>query len=94
MNAVTIRIPIPLRAFTGGADEIAVTAGTVGDALTAMGCLHGGLLQRILTPRGELRPFVNVFVGDTNIRELAGLDTPLQTGDVLAIIPAVAGGLR
>ena len=92
MNRVVIRIPMPLRSFTGGADEVPVDAATVGEALSALGAAHDGVLSRVLARKGELRPFVNVFVGERNVRTLAGLATPLGEGDVVSIIPAVAGG--
>jgi molybdopterin converting factor small subunit len=53
---------------------------------------HPQLVQRLLTPEGELRPFVNVFVGRANIRGLQGLATPVPPGAVVSILPAVAGG--
>jgi molybdopterin/thiamine biosynthesis adenylyltransferase/rhodanese-related sulfurtransferase/molybdopterin converting factor small subunit len=92
MSRVRIRIPMPLRGYTGGADEVQVEAGNVRDALQALGSAHDGLLARVLSPEGELRPFVNVFVGDRSVRALDGLATLLAEGDVIAIIPAVAGG--
>lgn len=92
MIAVSIRIPMPLRAYTGGKDEVKVEAGTVGDALKALDASYDGLQARVLSPEGELRQFVNVFVGNRNIRSLDGLATPLSEGDVISIVPAVAGG--
>ncbi|MGH2396705.1 MAG: molybdopterin-synthase adenylyltransferase MoeB [Gammaproteobacteria bacterium] len=92
MSKITIRIPMPLRSYTGGADEILVDAATVRDALTTLGTAHDGILTRVLSPDGELRQFVNVFVGGRNVRSLDGLATRLSDGDVVSIIPAVAGG--
>lgn len=92
MSQVTIRIPTPLRAHTQGADEVQVQARDVREALRALGTGREELLARVLGPEGELRSFVNVFVGSRDIRSLAGLATPLADGDVLAIVPAVAGG--
>jgi molybdopterin/thiamine biosynthesis adenylyltransferase/rhodanese-related sulfurtransferase/molybdopterin converting factor small subunit len=89
---VLVRIPTPLRSYTGGADEIPVEADTVRDALWAVGRKHGGILERVLSPEGELRQFVNVYVGAQNVRALNGLATPVREGDVLSIVPAVAGG--
>lgn len=94
MTSVTIRIPMPLRAYTGNASEVRVEAATVGEALQRLGAAHSGVLARVLSPEGELRQFVNVFVGDRNIRSLDGLATPLSEGDVIVIVPAVAGGGR
>lgn len=92
MSRVTIQIPQALRPFADETAEMVVEAGTVGDALARLGDGRPALSARILTPEGELRPFVNVFVGERNARRLDGLRTPLAEGDVVAIIPAVAGG--
>jgi molybdopterin/thiamine biosynthesis adenylyltransferase/rhodanese-related sulfurtransferase/molybdopterin converting factor small subunit len=86
---VTIRIPTPLRALAGGADEVRAQGATVGEAMKA---LDTALLARILTPEGQVRQFVNIYLGAQNIVTLKGLATPLQDGDVLSIVPAVAGG--
>lgn len=92
--AVLIRIPTPLRSYTGGADVVAVNGDNVADALAALGQQHPGILDRVLSDDGELRQFVNVYLGSANIRTLEGLGTPLEMDDILAIIPAVAGGGR
>lgn len=92
MTTVTIRIPMPLRSYTGNAAEIRVEAATVGEALQRLGAAYNGVLPRVLSPEGELRQFVNVFVGDRNIRSLEGLATPVADGDEIVIVPAVAGG--
>jgi len=89
---VSIRIPTPLRSYTGGADQVAVRATSVGEALAALGAAHPGILERVLAPEGELRRFVNVYLGPDNVGALQGLATPLTPGAVLAIVPAVAGG--
>jgi molybdopterin converting factor small subunit len=94
MSSVTIRIPTPLRSFTGGADEVKVNGATVGDALKALGATHNGVLDRVLTPEGEVRQFVNIYLGSQNVRSLNGLVTPVVEGAVLSIVPAVAGGVR
>jgi molybdopterin converting factor small subunit len=92
MSTVTVQIPPPLRPFADQAAALEVDAATVGEALARIGAGREALLARVLTPEGELRPYVNVFVGERNARHLDGLDTPLGDGDVVAIIPAVAGG--
>lgn len=92
MSQVVVQIPPPLRPFADDAAELRVAARSVAEALTAIGAGRATLLARILTPEGELRPYVNIFVGERNVRRLAGLQTPLRDGDVVAIIPAVAGG--
>jgi molybdopterin converting factor small subunit len=92
MSQIIVLIPPPLRPFAEGAAELAIEANTVGEALERIGAQRATLLARVLTPEGELRPYVNVFVGDRNVRRLDGLQTTLAEGDVVAIIPAVAGG--
>ncbi len=91
-RSVTIRIPAPLRPATGGLAEVAVEARTAGEALAELVRLHPGVRERLLDAGGELRPFVNVYVGERNLRALGGLAAHLPEGAVLAIVPAVAGG--
>jgi MoaD family protein len=92
MSHIRVRIPMALRPFVDGAEVLEVEAATVGAALEQIGTRHTGFLQRIVLDNGELRPYVNVFVGSDNIRSSGGLDTPVNDGDVVSIIPAVAGG--
>ncbi len=92
MAEVTVRIPAALQDFTGGARECAVTAASVADVVARLGERHPQLASRLLTPDGTLRPFVNVFVGADNVRDLQGLDTPIPEGTPVTILPAVAGG--
>ncbi|AXK40562.1 MoaD/ThiS family protein [Crenobacter cavernae] len=89
---VVIRIPTPLRTYTEGADEVAVQADTVGEALASLFQRHEGIGERILGPDGEPRPFVNIYLGKADVRARQGLSTPVKEGDVIAIVPAVAGG--
>jgi molybdopterin synthase sulfur carrier subunit len=92
MSRVSVLIPQALRPLAGGASVREVSAATVEEALNAIERDAPGFLARILTPEGEVRPLVNIFVGDTSIRERAGLATTLADGDIIAVIPAVAGG--
>jgi MoaD family protein len=92
MSTITVRIPTPLRPFVGDAETLDADADTVGAALDQIGAQHPAFLQRVLVRPGELRPYVNVFVGANNVRSSSGLDTPVADGDVVSIIPAVAGG--
>jgi len=89
---VTVRIPTGLRPFANGAREITVDADTLGRALSAVEQHHPGLSARILTPEGDIRPFVNLFVDETSARFMDGLNTPIKDGAIISIIPAVAGG--
>jgi MoaD family protein len=92
MSNVTVRIPAPLRPFVDDAPVLGADADTVGAVLEQIGARHPGFLQRIVVDAGELRPYVNLFVGTENVRSSSGLDTPVSDGDVVSIIPAVAGG--
>lgn len=92
MTEVTVRIPDPLRAFAGGQAEIRVAASTVAELIGRIGESHAQLPPRLLTPEGELRPYVNIFVGAANVRGRQGLATAVEPGAVVSIIPAVAGG--
>lgn len=94
MSTVSIRIATPFRAYTHNIDEVKVDAGTIKEALAALGANHAELLPQILADDGEPRQFVNLYLGNQNIRSLTGLQTPLADGDVVSIIPAVAGGSR
>ena len=88
----TLRIPTQLRPLTGGLGEVTVDGSTVGEALKALDAAHPGFGERLFDEAGKLRRFVNVFVADEDIRFLDGLETPLEEGTTVSIIPAVAGG--
>ena len=88
----TIRIPAPLRALTDDRAEVQVTGATVADALDALAVAHPGTAARVRRDDGRLHRFVNVFVGDDDVRDLQGLATRLGDDDVVSIVPAVAGG--
>jgi molybdopterin synthase sulfur carrier subunit len=90
--SVSVRIPTPLRSATGGVAEVTVDAATVRDMVADLERQHPGIRDRICEESGEIRRFVNVFVGDEDIRFLQGLDTQIPPGTQVSIIPAVAGG--
>ena len=92
MSRATVRIPAPLRGFTGGAAEISVAGNSVGDIPRSLSDAHPELKRQILNDKNEVRNFVNVFVDDKNIRSLDGLESPVAEGAVIHIVPAVAGG--
>jgi sulfur-carrier protein len=88
----TVRIPTPLRSATGGASTVEVNGSTVGEVLKNLDAAHPGIGQRVCDEQGQIRRFVNVFVDDEDVRFAAGLDTPVEDGATVSIIPAVAGG--
>jgi molybdopterin converting factor small subunit len=90
--SVTVRIPTQLRNLSGGDAEVQVEAGTVAEALKALDAAHPGFAERLFDESGSLRRFVNVFLADEDIRFLQGVDSPIADGQVVSIIPAVAGG--
>lgn len=88
----TIRIPTPLRPYTGGQAEIPVSGETVGAALTDLTTRHPALQKHLYTEAGELRAFVNIFLNEEDIRHGRGVESPLQEKDRLMIVPSIAGG--
>jgi sulfur-carrier protein len=90
--SVKVRIPTQLRPLAGGAGEVEVEGGTVGDALKALDASYPGFSERLFDENGDLRRFVNVFLGEEDIRFLDGIGTAVPAGAVVSVIPAVAGG--
>ncbi len=90
--AVTIVIPTPLRQFAGGKSEIEVEAKTAGEALDKLTTEFADLKKHLYSDAGTLRNFVNVYVGDEDIRDLDGTDTPVKDGGEIMIVPSIAGG--
>jgi MoaD family protein len=88
---ITVRIPTPLRTLTGGSDEVKASGDTVSDVIEDLERKHPGIRDRLLDAKG-VRRFVNIYVGEEDIRFLEGLKSPLKAGDVIAIVPAIAGG--
>ena len=91
-SAVTVRIPTIMRNLTGGAAEVRVSGATLAEVVTALEADHPGTRGRLLDDGGKLRRFVNVYVGDEDVRFAQGLDTPTPAGTTVSVIPAVAGG--
>ena len=87
----TVRIPTPLRTLTGDKDEVSATGETVGDVIADLETKHPGIRDRLLDEKG-VRRFVNIYVGEEDIRFLEGLKTQLKAGDQISIVPAIAGG--
>ena len=90
--SVTIVIPTPLRQFAGGQSEIEVKANTAGEALEQLTKTHADLKKHLYDDNGNLRNFVNVYVGDEDIRGLNGLETAVKSGGEILIVPSIAGG--
>jgi len=92
LMAVKVRVPGPLRRLTAGESVVEVDGGTVAEALDALEKRYPGFRERLYDQEGQLRQFVNVYKNDEDVRFGSGLATPLQEGDDLSIVPAVAGG--
>jgi sulfur-carrier protein len=90
--SVTVRVPTILRTYTGGASEVAVEGGTLSEVVASLEAAHPGIAARVLDDDGKLRRFVNVYVGDEDVRFASGLDTLTPAGSTVSVIPAVAGG--
>ena len=90
--SASVRIPTILRNYTGGAAEVSADGGTLAELLSSLETQHTGIRARILDDAGQLRRFVNVYVGDEDVRFSGGLEAPVPDGARVSIIPAVAGG--
>lgn len=90
--AVTVRVPTPLRRLTDGQGEVEVEASSVREAIEKLEEQYPGFKERLIDENGELRRFVNLYLNDEDVRFLKGADTELKDGDVLSIVPAIAGG--
>ena len=86
-----VRIPAALRTLTAGADEVKAAGATVGDVIEDLDKRHPGLKDRLLDEKG-VRRFINIYVGEEDVRFTGGLGTKLEAGAQISIIPAIAGG--
>ena len=90
--SVAVRIPTILRTYTGGESEVSAGGATLAEVLDDLDATYSGIKGRILDDAGELRRFVNVDVGNEDVRFRDGLATPTPGGTQISVIPAVAGG--
>ncbi len=90
--SIEIRLPTVLRTHAAGATTVAVEGSTLGEALNSLVTQYPGFEGQIVTAEGTLHKFVNVYVNDDDVRYLDKLETKLSDGDVISILPAVAGG--
>jgi molybdopterin converting factor small subunit len=90
----TITIPTALRQYADGNSSVSLEADTVGALLRGLVEQHPTLGKHLFSEQGKLRSFVNVYVGDEDIRYLDGEETPVSSGDTVSIIPAIAGGRK
>lgn len=88
----TLRIPTPLRAYTGGKSEVTVAGAKISEALADLTTQYPAIKPHLFNENGDLRPFVNLFIGESNIKDLQGVETPIKDGDRVMLIPSIAGG--
>ena len=89
---VTVRVPGALRQQTGGRTAVEVAASNIAQALEALEALHPKLRPLLRDEQGVLRPKVQVYLNDVHVRFLQGLETPLNDGDQIYVVPNVMGG--
>ena len=90
--SVSVRIPTILRTYTGGDSEVSAEGANLGEVIESLDASYAGIKGRIVDEQGELRRFVNVYVGNDDVRFLDNLATPTPDGTQISVIPAVAGG--
>jgi molybdopterin converting factor small subunit len=90
--SISVRVPTILRTYTGGESEVTAAGSTMNEVLDSLDETYPGIKGRIVDEQGALRRFVNVYVGNDDVRFLDGLATPVSDGSQVSVIPAVAGG--
>jgi molybdopterin synthase sulfur carrier subunit len=88
----TLKIPTPLRSYTGGQVEVQVEGQNVAEVMEQLVQQFPTLRPHLYNGDGKLRPFVNLFVGENNVKDLQGLATPLEEGARVLLVPSIAGG--
>ena len=87
-----LKMPTPLRSYVNDQSEVTVTGTTVGEAMQSLVAQFPALKLHLYNGEGQLRPFVNLFIGESNIKDLQGLGTSLGEDDKLLLVPSIAGG--
>ncbi len=90
--SVEVRVPTILRKHTGGAKAVEAKGSTLREVVDQLDADHPGLKAAILTDSGEIHRFINIYLNDEDVRFSGALETPVSDGDVVSILPAVAGG--
>ena len=92
MPSATVKIPPVLRPQTGGESSVSTDGSTVGDVLNALVETHPDARGQLFADDGDLNRYVNVYLNDEDVRFLDGLETAIDDGDTVVILPAMAGG--
>ena len=90
--SIEVRVPTVLRRHTSGEQKVTGEGATLGELIDDIDSRHAGLRGALVDERGQLHRFINVYANDEDVRFLGGLSTPLEDGDTVSILPAVAGG--
>ncbi|MGH3355408.1 MAG: MoaD/ThiS family protein [Nocardioidaceae bacterium] len=90
--SVSVRVPTILRTYTQGESEVSADGSTLSEVLDSLDTSYPGIKGRVVDEQGRLRRFVNVYVGNEDVRFAEGLDTATPAGTEVSVIPAVAGG--
>jgi molybdopterin converting factor small subunit len=90
--AIEVRVPTVLRKHTAGERRVSGDGDDLRGLIDDLGTRHDGLRSALVADDGSLHRFINVYVNDEDVRFIKGIDTPLSDGDVVSILPAVAGG--
>jgi MoaD family protein len=90
--AVEVRIPTILRTYTGGQKTVTSSGATLAELVDQLDASYPGIREKLIED-GDLRRFVNVYVNDEDVRFTGSLQTRVQDGDVVVVLPAVAGGM-
>lgn len=88
----SVRIPTPLRKLTSDKDEVTINAASIAELIDQMEVQYPGIKSRLCDETGNVRRFINLYVNNEDIRFLSGKETALKDGDIVSIIPAIAGG--
>ncbi len=90
--AVRVRVPTPLRRFTGGNGEVTAAGTSIKEVINDLESRHPGMRERLLDDKGEIRRFVNIYLNGDDVRFLDQLNSTVKDGDDISIVPAIAGG--
>ncbi len=90
---VNVRIPTPLRKFTGGKDEVEVSGASVTEVIDDLENSFPGIKDKLCDESGKVRKFLNIYLNDEDVRFMDSVDTEVRDGDSIALVPAIAGGV-